>query len=94
MYKDQDYFPNKQVIKDSGRMKWNDKEDASYLKHLQTRDNEESLELSKLISPIARRASSMLFFAENGFNPIQSPKQASPHTYMKRHNQRKLNNTV
>lgn len=94
MYKDQENFPNKQFNKDAGRIKWNDKADVSYLKHLQTRDNEESLELSKLISPIARRAESMLFFPENEFNPIPSPKQASPHTYTKIHNQRKLNNTV
>ena len=63
MHKDQETLPNIHVNKDAGKIKWNDRSDASYYNKLQTRDNDESLELSKLISPIARRAESMLFFA-------------------------------
>ena len=56
MYKEQDTLPNKHFNKDAGKIKWNERSDVSYYKKLHTRDNDESLELSKMLSPIARRA--------------------------------------
>lgn len=56
MHKEQETLPNKQFNKDVGKIKWNDRSDVSYYNKLQTRDNDESLELNKMLSPIAKRA--------------------------------------
>ena len=56
MHKEQETLPNIHINKDAGKIKWNDRSDVSYYNKLQTRDNDESLELSKMLSPIARRA--------------------------------------
>ena len=49
-------FPFKNVNKNAGKIKCNDRSDMSYYRTLQTRDNDESLNISKMFSPIARRA--------------------------------------